>query len=406
MNSPSESSRTPSRTWFYRLDGEMTGPIKSSELKQLVVDGVVTRETPVFKDGSERWVKAGAVKGLIPVAINETGMSVDHSTTEPDSDQPSLHSRVAGDAVRTAREQAAGMVRGLQQWDVSSEVLPLGGENTSRLLSDPIFWSVILLGVIPLLIGTLQSEIHQMVTFALFFAGMWAVIFKYFIVRPVETRWGLWIGSLFFTGIVGIIGLLLTYAAVGETLVTVAFSENALVRLFGCLFVIGLPEEICKSVPILAYLVWKRSAAIFSTALMVGIFSGLGFAAFENMSYGETFIADTLAMTAEGGESGLVTGVRSAMVLAMLRSISLVFCHAVWCGVTAHFISCAVILKRHVIASYAIGITLAATLHGTYNWLQSIQQTFASIIVVISFMLFYAYVLRQKLWNARMDGEQ
>ena len=220
------------------------------------------------------------------------------------------------------------------------------------------------------------------------------MVFRYFVVRPSIDRWALWIGALFFTGTIGIFTYSILYGFLPGFIGGAPGSENAIVRLVGAIFVTGLSEEICKSVPLLAYLFWKRSNAEPTTALLIGVFSGLGFAAFENVNYGDRAVVRSLAYTLDGGASGLVTGVRSAMVNAMLRSISLVFCHGIWAGIVGHFVSSAVVLKRHVIASFLVGIVLAATLHGTYNWLMSIQATFGSLIAALSFMLFYTYVLR------------
>ena len=363
------------KKWFYKTDAGKVGPVSSGELKQLVANGEVQPETPVLKDGLDQWMPAKRIKGLFA------------------SSQLSK-AKMAEEMVHNAKTQANKIYDGIREWDIKDEVLPFDEENRTRVFADPVFWCVALLGTTPLLIGTLQSNQHQLLAFAPFYAALWAVVFRYFVVRPTIDRWGLWIGSLFFTGTVGIFAYSILYDFLPGFIGSAPGSGNAIIRLVGAIFVTGLSEEVCKSVPLLAYLFWKRSEAEPTTALLIGVFSGLGFAAFENVTFGDRAVVRSLAYTLDGGLGGLAIGVRSAMVNAMLRSISLVFCHGIWAGIVGHFVSSAVVLKRHVIASYLVGIVIAATLHGTYNWLMSIQATFGSLIAALSFMLFYTYVLR------------
>jgi len=364
------------KKWSYKKGDKKVGPVTTEELKQLAVDGEILPDMPIWKEGVEKPVRANRVKGLFPSA-SSTG------------------SQMAEDLVHNARNQANQIYDGIKQWDMKEEILPLDEANRTRIFADPVFWFVTLLGTTPLLIATLNSSELQLVAFALFYAGLWAVIFKYFILQPRVDRWGLWIGSLFFTGTVGIFFYSILYGWLPSFVGSSPSSGSIVVRLFGSILVTGLSEEICKSIPLVAYLVWKRSAAEPTTALLIAVFSGLGFAAFENVDYGNRAVVNSLLHTRDAGVGGLVYGVRSAMVNAMLRSISLVFCHGVWSGIVGYFASSAVVLKRHVIASYLVGIVIAATLHGTYNWLLSIQGTIAGLVVATSFLLFYTYVARE-----------
>src|SRR5690606_36179351 len=122
--------------------------------------------------------------------------------------------------------------------------------------------------------GTLTNMHHQFTAFALFFAVLWGVVLKYFVVRSREA-WGILVASLFFTGMVGIPVLLWVYGhLLPESYLQMAGSERGLVSLLGFIFQVGLWEELCKSIPAFAYLAWKRRDARPMTAMMVGIFSG------------------------------------------------------------------------------------------------------------------------------------
>jgi RsiW-degrading membrane proteinase PrsW (M82 family) len=130
------------------------------------------------------------------------------------------------------------------------------------------------------------------------------------------------------------------------------------------------------------------------TVILVGVFSGLGFAAFENLMYGKLAILGTLLATEARGAAGLVEGVQVAMVMPMLRSLSLVFCHAVWAGIFAYFLAVATVTGRRWGAMFLVGLLLTATLHGVYDWLCSIQPTMAAFTAGVSFVLFYGYVAK------------
>ena len=74
----------------------------------------------------------------------------------------------------------------------------------------------------------------------------------------------------------------------------------------------------------------------------------------------------------------------------MLRSLSLVFCHAIWAGIAAYFTAVASIERRRVGALIIVGILVAAVLHGAYDGLTGLQMTLAT--AGFSFVLFYGYL--------------
>lgn len=53
-------------SWYYEQNGERHGPVNSKTLKQLALDGIIRPKTPVWRNGLKKWVKAEAVKGLVP----------------------------------------------------------------------------------------------------------------------------------------------------------------------------------------------------------------------------------------------------------------------------------------------------------------------------------------------------
>ena len=65
-----------------------------------------------------------------------------------------------------------------------------------------------------------------------------------------------------------------------------AESDSSTISLLGYIFQVGLCEEVIKILPVFAYILVYRKKADPLKAVLIGIFSGLGFAAFENMTYG------------------------------------------------------------------------------------------------------------------------
>lgn len=52
--------------WFYLQNDEEKGPVDAEALRELVRQGVIDRQTLVWKDGMDDWMEAGRVKGLFP----------------------------------------------------------------------------------------------------------------------------------------------------------------------------------------------------------------------------------------------------------------------------------------------------------------------------------------------------
>jgi RsiW-degrading membrane proteinase PrsW (M82 family) len=284
--------------------------------------------------------------------------------------------------------------------DLRREILPIDNTNMESLTKDIVFWSCALLGVVPLFIVTLSDTETQLTAFALFFAAMWGVIFKLFVLKH-EGGWRLPTAAMLFTGIIGMNALVLGCHAIPASLLATPSSPNQTVSLVGFVFLVGVGEELCKAVPVVAYLLWKRSEADPLTIVLVGVFSGLGFAAFENLTYGKVAVATSYDQIRSYGVDGLINGVQGAMVTAMLRSLSLVFCHAVWSGTLAYFVATAFATGRRWGALFLLGLLVAAVLHGVYDWLCNVQVTLAALVAGLSFVLFYGYVVKLKAMLAQ-----
>ena len=296
-------------------------------------------------------------------------------------------------------KQACAIVNELRQMDFRNEIVPINASNLPALLDDGIFWFATLLGIVPLVIVTLPGNI-QLVAFSIFFAAVWGVIFRSAIVK-YDTSWKFLWPAMFFTGIVGVpVAFVAERLLLPREFVTFNDEDQAFLMregysasLLKFIFVIGLCEELCKLVPPIAYLLWKRTAAQPMTVLLLGVFSGLGFAASENWAYAQMAVEQT-------SDSA---GVNDAMIQAMLRSLSCVFCHAVWAGILAYFLASASISRRRWGALFLVGLALAIVLHGSYDWFLRVQPSFAGLTACVSFILFYGYIAKLRWAIASPD---
>jgi RsiW-degrading membrane proteinase PrsW (M82 family) len=376
--------------WYY-TDGEnQVGPFDNNAVKALISSGTIKPLTAVWREGLESWIIASEsedLKGYFSAAS-----------------QSSTAHRVTSSFESAIQDHAKTIISDLKQMDWKTEILPIDKSNLNSLMTNSVFWFVALLGVIPLFIITVEGANTQLTAFALFFAAIWGILFHNYVIKGTA-NWMYLVGSLFFTGVVGMNLLLWLYA----NILPIAYQEmcqskNLLVALLGFVFHVGLCEELCKLLPCLIYLVWKRRAVDPMVVVEIGIFSGLGFAAFENVSYGDQSVLSSYSLTDSYGAQGLVFGVKNAMITTMLRSLSLVFCHAVWAGTFSYFVAIAASSRKRIGALCIVGLLVSSVLHGVYDWFCGIQATGAALMAGFSFVLFYGYLskLREFVRNASL----
>lgn len=57
------------RSWFVSISGQQTGPYLGEQLRDLITQGRVHRDTMVWSEGMPNWCKAADVPGLIPSSL-------------------------------------------------------------------------------------------------------------------------------------------------------------------------------------------------------------------------------------------------------------------------------------------------------------------------------------------------
>jgi len=279
--------------------------------------------------------------------------------------------------------------------DFKTEIIPIDESNLKVLLNDYTFWSALFLGVVPILILTTQNDNFQQTSFAMFFASIWGVIFKKFILDD-HGSWKAPIISFFFTGMIGIPVLLIVYSFLPSFFMDLTQSNALIVKYIGFIFRVGICEELIKMLPIFLFLLFNKSNVDPLKLLIIGIFSGLGFAAFENIMYNLSLITTSAALAMKYGTEGAIIGTHQAIVSSITRYLSTVFGHAIYSGIFSYFIATIYISCKRKTALFILGLFLASIIHGTYDWLIFLQPTFAGFTNAISFVLLYGYIIKLK----------
>ncbi len=80
-------------TWYYEHDGAQEGPIDADTLQRLVDEGVVSRDTLVWRDGMGDWAPAASVRGLLggPPPVGGWGDAATSSASAGPAPSPSSY---------------------------------------------------------------------------------------------------------------------------------------------------------------------------------------------------------------------------------------------------------------------------------------------------------------------------
>lgn len=86
--------------WFVQRDGKKFGPMPTAKLKHLAASGKLKPTDQVQKQGMDRFVRAGAIKGLFPGVARRLGVSDAPAPTRPVDDANSDPEAEAGTNAR------------------------------------------------------------------------------------------------------------------------------------------------------------------------------------------------------------------------------------------------------------------------------------------------------------------
>lgn len=87
------SESTSKAEWLYIRNGQTFGPLTTQQLRKLVTDQRIGPKDLVCRDGTDRWVPAGSIRGLFP-ASSTVSETVDEVEVRPsEADRPAVTDR-------------------------------------------------------------------------------------------------------------------------------------------------------------------------------------------------------------------------------------------------------------------------------------------------------------------------
>jgi RsiW-degrading membrane proteinase PrsW (M82 family) len=220
-----------------------------------------------------------------------------------------------------------------------------------------------------------------------YFALLWGYVL-WSIVKPTSIRFRLILGVAAFTAIIGIFVDLLVQQLPGlSSLYSAANGGSGVSRYIGFVFGVGVTEETVKILPVL-WLAFrlKKLATPRDAAFYAGI-SGLAFGVAEAVSYSLNYTQILQPGTA-GGEGA--AGAGGFVVLEFLRLISLPFLHCVWASITGYYVGLSLIAPSRRRVLILLGLAIAATLHGTYDFAGG--SILAVAVAALAIFMFTSYM--------------
>jgi protease PrsW len=241
-------------------------------------------------------------------------------------------------------------------------------------------------GLAPLAVISLFSDSLQTAYWALafYFSAFWAAFF-YFIFPTEGLRFSRALFCFFGTAVISMSLLLMSYRFFPmHQLSALTNSESDVLRAFGFLFGVGVPEEVCKALVLflLLRLSRQRGDLVIQNVMFYGLMSGLGFGIYEGVKY------QSGANFWNSHNSG------EYYLLNMLRLTSLPFIHAIWTGTSSYFLFFADRFPKRRKGLLALAVGVPAVLHGAYDLLS--DNLLGLLIALASVALLFVYLNKAK----------
>lgn len=204
--------------------------------------------------------------------------------------------------------------------------------------------------------------------FAIYFALMWALVI-HTLVRPEKLSLGLGARVVLVEAVGGIALAVFLEKQLDPDLSHVGWA----------VFGVGLPEELAKAAPVIAFMLLRPRVWTTRMYLFIGTLSGLTFGVVEAVGYSSTY----QQLSALGLGIDLTTP-------TVWRLLADGLFHGCCAGVASYFIGLAAWRRDKAVALCLTGVGIAAVLHGMYdrwshNW-------FGTAVAVAIVALFVGYV--------------
>jgi RsiW-degrading membrane proteinase PrsW (M82 family) len=278
------------------------------------------------------------------------------------------------------------------------EVVLLDQITGAEILKSPVFRFLCLFALTPLAIQVLGTYGSILNGLAIWSGVLWALLlFRLFGGRELRFSWA--VGVLLFTFLV-MLPLFQVYIAVPPHLTEwLIKSRFFLVRCFGYVFGVGVREELCKAVPLVALAVLWAGMKNPVNGLVLGMMSGVGFAASENVYYVLVTLNNAIAETRRSGDfSSFVVPVFNNVVRMMTGP----FGHGCYTGIFGYFISLAAADRARRVPLFLVGLAVASVVHGSYDAFVELSVLLGVAVKAFAFFLLMTYFLKARgLGSAR-----
>ena len=309
-----------------------------------------------------------------------------------DTSQPSVVSTV-GEILRShgvnAKVKQSGSLFGQLKTIGSELLLPKTVFSSEPWKRDRRLLLLAIVGVSLSVLINISGILPELLVFyivSLYFAVIWGLFFYYlFCTEQVKLKTTILI--LFATQIITV--LLFDIFEIGGWLGH---------GFIGCILGIGIPEEFTKLAIILVIL--SKTKEVMSPATMVyyGLMSGISFGIFEGVQSQTTTNYEILLSDAASSTSYTIS-----FLMNIARLTALPFLHAVWCGISSYYASCAWVFPHYRNVLIALALIIPAVLHGVYDFFAFNGMSLLCVFIVfLSVVLLMVYLanhskLEQKL---------
>ena len=271
----------------------------------------------------------------------------------------------------------------------SQLILPIGLLKSRQWLSDKRLLLLALIGLGPSIIMLLPiGGFLVFYAVALYFSAIWGLFFYYFF-KTNQVSIKITLAVFFLTqGFVFLLWDILGLPSLNPfyQLIDTVF----LLDLFGCIFGVGLTEELVKLLPLLIIYRFAKEPLQPKTLVFYGLMSGIAFGVFEGVQY-QMSVNVNLDYT-------------SSFFMNIARLTSLPFLHAIWTGIAGYFIGFAKLYPLYRHALYFLAIAIPSVLHGLYDtFCSSYLGMFVALpITFIAVFLLTTYLRQAQSYQSKL----
>jgi RsiW-degrading membrane proteinase PrsW (M82 family) len=287
------------------------------------------------------------------------------------------------------------------------EVVLLDKITGSQILKSAVFRFICLFALTPLLIMAFDSYSAILNGLAVWSGVFWAILlYRLFADRELELHVAL---LVFLVTSFVMMPLLNVYLWLPPNITETMLEWNPAghrrllrfpVSYLGHVFGVGVREEVCKAAPLLVLALFGARMRTPLNGLVLGMMSGVGFAASENVYYVFKTVNRAITVSQETGDfSSIVVPVYNNVVRMMTGP----FAHAVYSGIFGYFISLAAADKARRVPLFFAGLLVSAFLHGSYNTLVGYSVLWGVLILAVSFFLMMTYLLKARGLTSATD---